>query len=75
MQPGSNSQHNSRKRSGMPADESQAADCSHLQCRLIEESDELSREENHYLLSEKLCRRQIEIPSKRQEWEWDFLFL
>lgn len=70
----SNSQHNSRERSGTPADESQAAGCSHLQCRLIEESDELSREENHHLLSEELCRRQIEIPRTRQEWEWGFFF-
>lgn len=29
--------------------------CSHLQRCLIEESDELSREENNHLLSQKLC--------------------
>lgn len=54
MQPGSNSQHNSAKRSGTLADGSQAAGCSHLQRRLIEESDELSCEENHHLLSQEL---------------------
>lgn len=54
MQPGSNSQPNSAKCSGTPADGSQAAGCSHLQRRLIEESDELSREENHHLLSQEL---------------------
>lgn len=30
--------------------------CSHLQRCLIEESDELSREENNHLLSQELCR-------------------
>lgn len=30
--------------------------CSHLQGCLIEESDELSREENNHLLSQELCR-------------------
>lgn len=50
MQPGSNS----AKCSGTPADGSQAAGRSHLQRRLIEESDELSREENHHLLSQEL---------------------
>lgn len=54
MQPGSNSQRNSAKCSGTPADGSQAAGRSHLQRRLIEESDELSREENHHLLSQEL---------------------
>lgn len=29
--------------------------CSHLQRRLIEESDELSREDNNYLFSQELC--------------------
>lgn len=29
--------------------------CSHLQRCLIEESDELSREENNHLLSQELC--------------------
>lgn len=29
--------------------------CPHLQCSLIEESDELSREEDKHLLSQELC--------------------
>lgn len=32
--------------------------CPHLQCRLIEESDELSGEQHHHLLSQELCRQE-----------------
>ncbi len=41
--------------------------CSHLQRCLIEESDELSREENNHLLSQELCRvKDREIYSENQ---------
>lgn len=40
--------------------------CSHLQRRLIEESDELSREDNNYLFSQELCaeKDKREIPEE-----------
>jgi len=47
--------------------------CSHLQRCLIEESDELSREENKHLLSQELCRvedkREREIENQRPRAE------
>lgn len=41
--------------------------CSHLQRCLIEESDELSREENNHLLSQELCGvKDSDILKKKQ---------
>lgn len=40
--------------------------CPHLQRRLIEESDELSGEQHHHLLSQELCRQEQTCKKKAE---------
>lgn len=54
LQPGLNCERNSGIRWGTAA----LKRLTHLQRRLVEERDELSREQNHHLLSQELCGRQ-----------------